>query len=76
MTARNFRLALPFPWPSPPPESLMAKAATLFLFFATILALASIHVAPAAPDRPVQQQYGTPSPLHALTGIAFHVSGF
>ena len=54
----------------------MAKVATMFLFFATILALAALRAAPAAPDRPVPQQAGTPSPLHVLTGIAFHVSGF
>ena len=53
----------------------MAKVAGLFLFFATALVAASVGTAPAAPEAAIQQQeQGTPTPLHALTGVSFHVS--
>lgn len=53
----------------------MAKVATLFLFFATALAAVSMGTAPAAPEAAIQtQQLAAPTPLHSLTGIAFHAS--
>ena len=54
----------------------MAKFATLFLFLAALLGVASLQIAPAAqpPKEPVQLQNVNPTPLHALTGIAFHAS--
>ena len=53
----------------------MTKAATLFALFATFLALASAGLAPAAaPEGPAQTQQINPTPLHSLTGIAFHAS--
>ena len=53
----------------------MAKVATLFLFVATALAAASVGTAPAAaPEAAIQQQQVAPTPLHSLTGVAFHVS--
>ena len=53
----------------------MAKVATLILFFATALVAASVGTAPAAaPELAVQQQQSAPTPLHSLTGIAFHAS--
>jgi hypothetical protein len=53
----------------------MAKVATLFLFFATVLGATSVETAPAAaPEAAIQQQQVTPTPLHSLTGVAFHVS--
>lgn len=53
----------------------MTKAATLFALFATFLALASAGIAPAAaPEESAQTQQISPTPLHSLTGIAFHAS--
>ncbi|HEY2835792.1 MAG TPA: hypothetical protein VGI89_04420 [Rhizomicrobium sp.] len=54
----------------------MAKVAALFLFFATALAAVSVGTAPAAaPEAAVQQQeLSSPTPLHSLTGVVFHVS--
>jgi hypothetical protein len=51
----------------------MAKVTTLFLFFATILAMASAVSRPA-PQMVAQEQHGVPTPLHSLTGVAFHAS--
>ena len=38
------------------------------------LAAASVGTAPAAPEAAIQQQQVAPTPLHSLTGVAFHVS--
>jgi hypothetical protein len=53
----------------------MAKVTTLILFFATALAAASVGTAPAAPEPAAQERQQTiPTPLHSLTGVAFHAS--